>query len=73
MNFGTLVSLMGFGCFLFAFSQLQAQEICLADQYLDCLKAMWQQDASTDENDGYGMLLGENATYQHPRAGILIE
>ena len=73
MNFRILASLMGLGCFLVALSPLQAQEIRLADQYLGCLKAMWEQDASSDEVDAYGRLLGENAVYQHPRVGISIE
>jgi len=50
MNSRVLASLMGLGCFLIALSQLQAQEIRLADQYLGCLKAMWEQPTPSCRN-----------------------
>lgn len=73
MNIKSMARVVCIGSFSLAFSQLHAQEMPLADQYLECLKAMWAQDASTDDVDAYGRLLEENATYRHPRVGISIE
>jgi ketosteroid isomerase-like protein len=52
---------------------LQAQEDALAQQYLDRLVALWEEESSSIDVEALGKLLSEDATYEHPRAGITME
>jgi len=49
---------------------LHAHEPTLVDRYLECLTAVWEQNATTEDVHNLGKLYAEQVTYSHPRVGI---
>ena len=65
--------LIGAVCLWLLIPTLQAQEDTLAQRYLDCLVAIWEEESSSIDVEALGQLLSEDAVYEHPRAGITME